>query len=160
MGYRLPAQEILQGGVVMSDCCTSPDNEKHKPARCQCPLNGHNYLEVPIQTILQHLDKPWQHPLKVQKYFYCDDPDCEVVYFAEDNTVINKSSIKTRIGIKERTDSDALICYCFGVSNMAARTQPETKAFVIQQTKEAHCSCTTSNPSGRCCLKDFPKDNQ
>lgn len=142
----------------MSDCCTSTCKKKLKPTRSECPVNGQNYLEVPRKTILQHIDKPWLHDVKEQKYFYCHDPECEVVYFSEDNTVINKSQLRTRIGIKEPADSDALTCYCFGVSNMEARTQPEAKAFVIQQTKESACSCTTSNPSGRCCLKDFPKD--
>jgi hypothetical protein len=28
---------------------------------------------------------------------------------------------------------------------------------VMAQTKAGLCSCDTSNPSGRCCLKDFPK---
>ena len=112
------------------------------------------YLEVSRTTILHHLDKPWLHSLKEQKYFFCHEPQCEVVYFAEDDTVIRKSQLRTRVGIKEQ-DDNALICYCFGVSKKYAK---EAKAFVIQQTKESACSCTTSNPSGRFCLKDFPKD--
>ena len=28
---------------------------------------------------------------------------------------------------------------------------------IVEQTKNARCSCETSNPSGRCCLKVFPK---
>ncbi len=111
------------------------------------------YLEVPRETILHHLDKPWLHPLKEQKYFFCHDPECDVVYFTEDHNVINKSQLRTRVGIKEQ-DDNALICYCFGVSKKEAR---EAKAFVIQQTKTSACACTTRNPSGRCCLKDFPK---
>jgi hypothetical protein len=145
----------------MSYCCSTPSTtERSKPSRYECPVNGNDYPEVPLHTVLQHIDKPWLHTLKKQKYFYCDAPDCDVVYFAEDNTVIDKSLVRTRIGTKESSDSDALICYCFGVSNMEAMTQPEAKAFVIQQTREKHCSCTTSNPSGRCCLKDFPEHNK
>jgi hypothetical protein len=115
------------------------------------------YLEVSRETILHHLDKPWLHSLGEQKYFFCHDPECEVVYFTENNTVIKKSQLRTRVGIKEQDDS-ALICYCFDVSRLDARTTKEAKAFVIQQTKESACTCATSNPSGRCCLKDFPKD--
>ena len=33
----------------------------------------------------------------------------------------------------------------------------EIKDFVIKSTKEKTCACTTRNPSGKCCLKDFPK---
>jgi len=140
----------------MSDCCpTSP--KRPRPSKCECPENGNIYLEVSSKTILHHLNKPWMHSLGEQKYFFCHDPECEVVYFAEDHSVIKKSQLRTRVGIKEQ-DDDALTCYCFGVSNIEARTLKEAKAFVIQQTKESACSCTTSNPSGRCCLKDFPKD--
>lgn len=140
----------------MSDCCSA---NKPKPSKCECPENGSMYLEVSKETILHHLDRPWRHKLKEQKYFFCHDPECEVVYFTEDCSVIRKSQLRTRVGIKEQDDS-ALTCYCFGVSNLEARTVKEAKAFVIQQTKESACSCATSNPSGRCCLKDFPKNKK
>jgi len=48
------------------------------------------------------------------------------------------------------------VCYCFGVSRSDFRNDPATKDYVIAQTKAGLCSCDTSNPSGRCCLKDFP----
>ena len=142
----------------MSTCCTTSScTDKSKPGRHKCPANGEEYLAVPRGTILQHLDKPWKQTLKDQEYFFCSDSDCDVVYFTKDNDVINKSQLRTCIGVKEPDNDEALICYCFGVSNHEAKTQPETKAFVIQQTKDSLCSCTTTNPSGRCCLKDFPK---
>jgi hypothetical protein len=28
---------------------------------------------------------------------------------------------------------------------------------VIEQTRLHNCACDVRNPSGRCCLKDFPK---
>ncbi|WP_126453701.1 putative iron-sulfur cluster-binding metallochaperone [Sulfuriflexus mobilis] len=143
----------------MSDCCSVDAQKKSKPVKCECPRNGNNYPEVQRKTVLQHIDKPWIHALKEQKYFYCDDPACEVVYFAEDNTLITTSQVRTHIGIKDHSNS-ALRCYCFGISNLEAQTQPEAKSFVIRQTKAALCSCITSNPSGRCCLKDFPKYNK
>jgi len=30
------------------------------------------------------------------------------------------------------------------------------KDFVVEQTKADVCACDIRNPSGRCCLKDFP----
>jgi len=62
------------------------------------------------------------------------------------------------VGIKYKSD-ESLICYCFGISTAAAKTDVKGKAFVIEQTKKAVCSCATHNPSGKCSLKDFPKDS-
>ena len=64
--------------------------------------------------------------------------------------------MRTRVGIKEQSD-DSLICYCFGVTAQEAATNPEVKAFVIEETKEHVCECEARNPSGKCCSKDFPK---
>jgi len=50
-----------------------------------------------------------------------------------------------------------MLCYCFGVSSADFERNPATRDFVMAQTKANLCSCETSNPSGRCCLKDFPK---
>ena len=49
-----------------------------------------------------------------------------------------------------------MLCYCFGVSRADFDRNPGTKDFVTAQTKAGLCACETSNPSGRCCLKDFP----
>ncbi len=36
-----------------------------------------------------------------QALFFCDDPECEVVYFGEDGSTILKSQLRTRVGVKE-----------------------------------------------------------
>ena len=61
-----------------------------------------------------------------------------------------------RSAIKEYNE-DRLICYCYGVTMKQASTNSNIKPFVIQETKEDSCACETRNPSGRCCLKNFPK---
>jgi hypothetical protein len=93
---------------------------------------------------------------KQQGYYFCDDPDCEVVYFGEDDSVIKKSELRTIVGIKARQPY-ALTCYCFGVSNLNAQQHPAVRDFIVDKTKAGFCSCDTSNPSGHCCLKDFPE---
>ncbi|MDH5484932.1 MAG: hypothetical protein OEY43_06800 [Gammaproteobacteria bacterium] len=138
----------------MSDCCSSQKPEKIK--RHSCPVHGQLCLQVAVSTIIHHLKSPWEYPLKDQAYYFCDDPGCDVVYFGEDDSVINKQLLRTVVGIKQQTD-DAVICYCFGVSKSDAMNNPVANAFVIEQTKQGVCACATRNPSGRCCLKDFPK---
>lgn len=139
----------------MSDCCSQSQSQNNSPRKLACPVNHKNYIRIPVKTILHHLKDSWNSHLKNQAYYYCDDPNCEVVYFAEDGSLIKKSQLRTLIAAKEKSP-DLLVCHCFGVSIRDAQTNPEIKHFVIQQTKAGNCSCETSSPSGRCCLNDFP----
>jgi hypothetical protein len=145
---------------TMTDCCppdTRPLNKeaKQRSKRHVCPKNGQQYLNVPFITLLHHVKETWEQTPKEQDYYFCSDPDCDVVYFGHDDSVILKGQLRTKVGIKESSD-DALICYCFGISKSEANKCKQTKSFVIDNTKHSLCSCTTRNPSGRCCLKDFP----
>ena len=83
-------------------------------------------------------------------------PKLDVVYFGQDDTVIHTDELRTAIGQKSQ-DKDAAICYCFGVTKALVSLDKNIKHFITQQTKESLCSCETRNPSGRCCLKDFPE---
>lgn len=144
----------------MSDCCSSSTGATDaSPNKSRCPVNGKRYTKVAMGTIFHHLKSPWQWPLDEQAYYFCDDPECDVVYFGENGSVIEKSDLRIAVGIKEQTET-ALICYCFGVTLKDAMTNSEAKQFVLEQTKQGMCSCETSNPSGRCCLKDFPKNKK
>lgn len=143
----------------MSDCCAPNKEVEPHPKRHVCPGNGKQFLEVPYSTVIHHVRSPWTLSPKKQVYYFCDDPNCDVVYFGIDNSKILKDQLRTKVGIKE-TSEDALICYCFGVSKLDAQINEQAKAFVIEQTQQSLCSCTTHNPSGRCCLKDFPKDKK
>ena len=143
----------------MSDCCSTNSSDK-VPSKHICPSNNKAYSKVSTKTIWHHLKKPWEFDsveLEKQGHYFCDDPDCDVVYFAEDNSVIQKSDLRTTIGVKEPTNHSALVCYCFGVTMQDATNNKMVRPFVIQKTKEQVCACDTRNPSGRCCLKDFPK---
>ena len=141
----------------MSECCENNTCDKSSgPRKFSCPVNEMQYAEVSKKTILQHIKTPWEKNLTEQKYYFCDDPGCDVVYFGFDGSVINKSELRTEVGTKE-TSEKGLVCYCFGVSKFLAQQNPEIKNFVTQQTKEKNCACEIRNPSGRCCLKDFPK---
>lgn len=140
----------------MSGCCSSSSCNDTHPNRQRCPVNGHEYLEVSAKTIAHHIAEAWNWKQTATFYYFCDDPSCEVVYFGDDSSTILKSQLRTRLGLKEASD-DALLCYCFGISRRDFQSNPATRDFVVAQTKAGRCSCDTSNPSGRCCLKDFPK---
>ena len=142
--------------VHMSDCCSQSGCHSSHPKKHRCPANGQEYSEVSVRTIVHHIKESWSWLPSTSRYFFCDDPDCDVVYFGDDGSTIVMSQLRTRIGVKEKAD-DSLLCYCFGVSHSDFQRDPAIKDFVIAQTKAGLCSCETSNPSGRCCLKDFPK---
>lgn len=139
----------------MNNCCTQSGTNFKAPRKQTCPVNQHGYVSVSIKTILHHVKKTWNIHLKDQGYYFCDDPNCDVVYFGEDGSVIKKSELRTIVAAKENSP-DTLICHCFGVSLLDVKKNPAIEAFVMQHTKLGNCSCETSNPSGRCCLKDFP----
>ncbi len=135
----------------MADCCAAPMH----PNRHRCPANGREYAEVSPRTIRHHLREAWHWDDRGRRYYFCDDPACAVAYFSDDGAVILKTALRTAAGVKELAP-DALICHCFGVTRAAALSDPDARQFVLAQTRCGECSCETSNPSGRCCLKDFP----
>lgn len=140
----------------MSDCCSSSSCNNNHPKKHRCPVDGHLYSEVSARTIAHHIKDVWNWQQSATRYFFCDDPSCDVAYFGDDDSIILKSQLRNPIWGKEGSDA-ALLCYCFGISKMDFKLDPSTRDFVVGQTKAGLCSCDTSNPSGRCCLKDFPK---
>ena len=118
----------------MSDCCASSCTPNTTPKKHTCVSCGNDYLEVPYSTILHHIKMPWQTSLKEQGYYFCANPECDVVYFGLDNSTIKKTELRTPVGIKETSD-EALICYCFDVNRAAAQSNKDAKAFVVEQTK-------------------------
>jgi len=140
----------------VTDCCDSKPPSGSPPVKACCPVNGKMYSSVGVKTILHHLADPWGKKVKDQSYYYCTDANCDVVYFGEDRSVFPKSALRTKVGIKE-TSADRSVCYCFGVSYSVAESDERVRKFVADMTRQSLCSCEISNPSGRCCLKDFPK---
>jgi hypothetical protein len=143
----------------MSDCCSTHESKAAHPKKRPCPNNGLEGAEVSARTISHHLKEAWKWQDKGIRYFFCSDPGCDVVYFGEDDSIITKAQLRTVVGVKEAAH-DTPACYCFGVSKADAINNPAIREYVMAQTKRAQCSCDVSNPSGRCCLKDFPRTDK
>jgi hypothetical protein len=84
----------------MTDCCASSGTT---PRKHRCPVCAEESLAVSVTTILQHIKTPWQWHAKEQGYYFCSNPGCSVVYFAEDDSFINLSELRTIVGIKAKT---------------------------------------------------------
>ncbi len=143
----------------MSEAYSTTICKGENPKKRCCPNNGLEGTEVSAKTISHHLKQAWQWKDEGVRYFFCTDPVCDVVYFGDDDSIITKAQLRTTVGIKETSD-DTLACYCFGVSKADAKNDPGIREYVKNQTKLAQCSCDVSNPSGRCCLIDFPRTDK
>jgi len=85
-----------------------------------------------------------------------------VVYFTPAGARLGAEALRQPVGQKS-ADPDRTLCYCFDIrySDLAeAATLKRCRDFVIEQTRSKLCSCETHNPSGRCCLRDFPNQEE
>jgi hypothetical protein len=139
----------------MSDCCSSSCDKEMLTKKHKCPICSNISSIVSPETIVKHMNEPWNWIVKEQTYYFCDEPDCDVVYLGGDDSIIKQSQLRTTVGIKSKS-INSLICYCFGVKRNEANI-PKIKDFVIKKTRDKICACESLNPSGKCCLKDFPK---
>jgi hypothetical protein len=134
-------------------------DSKTTPHKVTCPVNGQTYNSVDIKTIRHQVKNPWQIELPDQGYYFCDDPGCDVVYFGDDRRTLIRSDLRIEVGQKSR-DKDKSICYCFDVQLSDLESDnvlQKARSFVTEQTRNGACDCVIRNPSGKCCLRDFPK---
>ena len=140
----------------MSSCCASSADKNTTASKHDCPVCQNTCLNVSLKTMLHHIEQPWAYSFTDEQYYYCNNTSCSVVYFPVTGDIIRQADIRGQQHITN-TSSDELVCYCFGVTKSQASINKGIKDFVIKQTKLSMCSCETANPSGRCCLKHFPK---
>ena len=120
-----------------------------------CPECGETCVSVLAQTIKHHLKKPWLWDDGGMDYYFCASQGCDTVYFTLDKReIITPDKLRTQVGTKSKAE-DATVCYCFDVCRKDT-VDTSVKAYVVAQTKAGQCACKIRNPSGRCCLKDFP----
>ncbi|MBI2923872.1 MAG: cation transporter [Planctomycetes bacterium] len=127
-----------------------------------CPLSGKPGRRVPDVTLRSLVRDDRQSEVQGREWYYCDSPDCEVVYFAADGRTLRKDALKVRVGAKEKT-SPRTVCYCFGhsvesICDEVARTFESTvAASIAAKVKAGECRCEILNPKGACCLGDVKK---
>lgn len=94
---------------------------------------------------------------------FCDSPDCDVVYFAEDSqTIFTRIQLRVSVGVKEKSGERPL-CYCFGhtVASIKKKLLTTGSSDALEdiraQMKDPGCRCEVTNPSGVCCLGNVAK---
>lgn len=124
----------------------------------ECGKQGKAVQRITLESLLKESSKIQNEP-----YWFCATADCPVVYFsASQNSVLYKSDVKVRVGIKETVDPVPL-CYCFGwdrkrIWDEIKTTGKSTAAqSITQEVKAGNCFCERSNPQGTCCLGNVSK---
>lgn len=127
-----------------------------------CPVVGKPGKPVQEITIRSLVSEARLPEVEGHQWFFCAEPDCEVVYFTGDGKTIPKRDLNVHVGIKEK-DGPHLVCYCFDHSEENIRKEIEEtgKSTVLEsitaKVKNGECRCETINPKGTCCLGDISK---
>ena len=141
----------------MSESCCSVPSEGGDSGNC--PESGYRGQSVDWLTVAA-LTSGLVPPK--QQFWMCWDPDCEVVYFGEDGTLLCVSDLAVTPGFKMQS-ANGLVCYCF--LHTRGEIQGELQAtgkttvpdHITAEVKAGNCACEVRNPSGRCCLGEVQK---
>ncbi len=124
-----------------------------------CPVSGNRGKAVPCVTLRSLVLPARLAAVEDREWFFCDRPECEVVYFSGDGRTLDKEALSVRVGLKER-EAPRPVCYCFdhtveSIREEITRTGRSTAAASIRKRIEAgECRCEVLNPKGTCCLGD------
>jgi CopZ-like zinc binding protein len=142
----------------MSDCCSTKGSSATVPAVLPCPINGARSKRVELLTVKSLVRKlPFAMPRTA--YYFCETPDCDVVYFPLDKQapIFYRRDLLVKVGAKETMDP-VPVCYCFGVSRKDIEEEiKETDHSaaadrITGEVQAGNCACEVKNPSGKCCL--------
>jgi hypothetical protein len=128
-----------------------------------CRRCGARGQTVGRETLAALLTREALGRLQDGPYFFDRSPDCEVVYFSNENdSYFTKRDLHVRVGIKE-SDPPIPLCYCFGHTIGSARSEIQATgrstvaAQITTEIQAGNCACVVKNPSGQCCLGEVNK---
>jgi hypothetical protein len=142
----------------MSDCCCA----KSEPASSnttECPVSGTKGVTVELQTVKAVLTNAALRRVTAAAHRFCADPECDIVYFADDGTTSSKTDIRVPVWQKEPAGA-RMVCYCFGENERDIRAEiaingkSDALERVKAHIKARRCACELRNPRGTCCLGD------
>lgn len=127
-----------------------------------CPICKDKAKEVSPITIKSLVKNEYiKELLSIEDFFYCQTPNCEVIYF-KPNEIIKQEHLIKEVGIKEWS-SPKTVCYCFNWTKEKISDEVnklgKTNAIgdISEKMNSIGCDCEHQNPSGKCCLKDVKK---
>ncbi len=143
-----------------SDCCVILEsvNTAKPKASVPCPSCKLSARSVGRMTVFHFLKPEYHGTISEAPYYYCSDPDCQIVYFTETSHPQHTTD-QLREDFKQAARKQQhLLCYCFGYSakmilkEIAETGQSDVGRKIANNIKENLCACEARNPSGKCCL--------
>ena len=127
-----------------------------------CPICKDKAKEVSPITIKSLVKNEYiKELLSIEDFFYCQTPNCEVIYF-KPNEIIKQEHLIKEVGLKEWANPKT-VCYCFNWTKEKISDEVnklgKTNAIgdISEKMNSIGCDCEHQNPSGTCCLKDVKK---
>lgn len=127
-----------------------------------CPANGQKGKLVQNQTV-KALLKISLRAVRETEHYFCDDKDCQVVYYTADGgQTFTVPQVREAVYQKEPNNPDVLVCYCFQhtLGTLQTSTSQQRQA-LIEDIKKGitvrQCACDLRNPQGACCLGNISK---
>ncbi len=145
----------------MSNCCeNSPDIKESALVICKsCSRTGSSVNKITLESLLNDDSK---HKLIIDQYYFCKNPLCSVVYFANPDSYFYKKDLIVEVSLKESRENIP-VCYCFGYTKNDIKTEIQTtgkstiEAKIKDKVQAGLCSCEIKNPQGKCCLYNIRK---
>ena len=135
-------------------CCAIEEGAK---VSSRCPVSHEQGKPVEWLTVNALSARPV--PAR-QAFRICRDPNCEVVYYGEEGTILKISDLRVQPGFKT-TSKDGLLCYCFQFRRCDVQQELERSGRtniierITSEVKADNCACEVRNPSGKCCLGEI-----
>lgn len=142
----------------MSDCCCAK-SELASQNTAVCPVSGTKGMMVELQTVKAVLTTAALRRVTTAAHRFCADPECDIVYFADDGATYSKRDIRVPVWQKEPVGA-RIVCYCFGENEADIRAEIaiDGKSDAVERVKAhikaSRCACEVRNPCGTCCLGD------
>lgn len=129
------------------NCCSTSNISKGIK---ECPLCRSESEKVGEKTVLSLLKEENQDLIDSQEMHYCNNPDCDLVYFSGNQTFY-KNDLKINI--------DDNVCFCFDISKAEIEKDGKDKVLdkIKTNMKNIGCSCDIKNPAGKCCMAQIEK---
>lgn len=153
----IPATAEGDGNDVSSSCCTTSIDSPQKAA---CPNCGEQARKAQHKTLENLLKRESRARLSNDAHYYCDNPECPVVYFSiGTGAQFMTGDLAVRVNAKDPGD-DVPVCYCFDWTRgrikqqIAATGQSSAAQEITREIRAGNCRCEINNPKGDCCLGD------
>jgi hypothetical protein len=141
----------------MADCCEAPASERD--AALFCPVSRGKGKPVDEQTVKALLVEQALRRFTPSEHRFCQDAECEVVYFDTAGNQYTTADVRVPVWQKEPCGA-RMVCYCFGENEADIRSeierfgQSDAVGRVRRHIEAGRCACEIRNPRGACCLGD------